>query len=224
MSRSSSQTSTSSLRTTTAHTIDVADPSVELGFVPQFDEEVDLECRNLQLQESEQRRVHFRILTRNGPLGRLGEVRFEIFDDNDLFFFVEAVLNAEDFEELKNTEELLISFDEFPNEVQTMLKESLVQSSESQVTFIEGEDGDGRLEFTQLLQLKAVEIFRLKFEASQPELVQKHVQYRYNKLAAQCAEKKLMVSEFNKQMQSRNPILLRAINGPPTVASPKKSG
>ena len=200
--------------------VETRDPSLEMGYELQFDKELSLEFRNYENQESETKMVRFRILTKpDEKTEELGYVRFEIIDDADLFFFVEAQFNPDEFEQMKKEDQLLIEFEDFPREVQTMLEDSLKPSSESEVKFVEDEDGSGVMEFNQLLDLKSVEIFRLKFVPSQPDFVGEQAQYRYSVLAFELARKKALCAEFTRQMQSKNPILLRAINS--TGKSPR---
>ena len=201
------------------------DPSVELGYEIVFDDSLSLEFRNYEKAVSEPRLVRIRILTKKWPADHekardaadenapFDEVRFEMFDDADLFFFAEASFTIDDFKQMKVADQLLISFAEFPQEVQTMLVEGSKESGdEGRVKFIEEEDGSGVMEFDEILELKSVEIFRIKFQLSDQEFAQQQAQYRYSVLAFEVARKKALVTEFHRQMQLKNPILLKAIS------------
>jgi hypothetical protein len=102
-----------------------------------------------------------------------------------------------------------------------LLKDSLKTLSEITVIFLEEGEGSGTLEFTQLLDLKAVEIFKIPFKPSNAEFIAGQVHYRYNKLSFESKRKNLMLAKFKQEMQSRNPILYRAID-PHQKTSPRK--
>lgn len=203
------------------------DPSVKRGYEIVYDDSLSLEFRSYEKAESEARLVRIRILTKKGleedqskksddddKKAPFDEVRFEMFDDADLFFFAEASFTLADFEQMKVADQLLINFADFPQEVQTMLVEGSKEGGdEGRVKFIEEEDGSGVMEFDEILDLKSVEIFRIKFSISDQEFTQEQAQYRYSRLAFEVARKKALVAEFHRQMQLKNPILLKAISG-----------
>jgi hypothetical protein len=137
-------------------------------------------------------------------------VRFEIFDDTRIYFFVQALFNAKQFAQFKARSELLIDFNDFPQEVETLLHDSLEQRSDVTVIFWE-EDDDPLLVFTQNLELLSVDIFKIKFEKPDQEFIQRQAQYRYQKMASELAYKKSMLSEFKKQLQARSPVLVKEL-------------
>jgi hypothetical protein len=82
------------------------------------------------------------------------------------------------------------------------------------VVLYEARDGSHRLEFNQVLELRAVEIFTLQFLTADDEFVNQQAQYRYEKIAYELALQKAMLAEFKKYMHSRNPVLMRSIDKP----------
>jgi hypothetical protein len=148
-------------------------------------------------------------------------VRFEILDDSDISYFVEATFDAEKFQATKNVTGLLVEFEHFATEVQTLLHESLKSRSEITATFWEEDDGSGTLEFHQLLDLKAVEILKIVFQPSSRDFVAQQVQHRYEKLRFELNRRKLMLKKFKQEMQLRNPILYKHID-PRQKSPPRK--
>ena len=218
------------------------DPSLVDGYVEAFSDEVNIEFRNFQNQESISRVVWVRILVKYSEdrkdRGQIGEIRFELFDDSDLYYFYDSTFTRELFDEMKQKDQLLIDFDSFPDEVITLLdKISVAKSTISrkddmnddddpqiQIMFIEETDPSdpsklyGTMEFLQILELKAVEIFKIHFEPSAPEFVQEQVQYRFNQINKQLAYKKAFLNEFNKQIQTKNPILYKTLTKSPKAS------
>lgn len=194
--------------------VEEQDPSLDLGYEIIYDKSLSLEFRNFERQEAESRLVHLRVLIKKDGWA-LSEVRFEMFDDADLFFFIEATITGDDFEKLKKEDQLLLEFSEFPGEVIRMLEDSMNSSDESSVKFIvEDEDeGSGVLQFDQILEIRSVEIFHIKFERSEPLFIQTQAQFRYSTLAFNVARQKAMCVELNKQMHAKNPVLLKTITG-----------
>jgi hypothetical protein len=188
--------------------------------VIKFDEEFTLEFRGQDV-DSAMRFIRFRILTHHEE-EHLTSVRFEIQDDADLYYFVESAFNEREFRRLKQANELLVDFPDFPDAVEKLLKDSLKTQSEITVIFYEEGNGTGTLEFNQLLDLRAVEIFKIRFTEAPPEFIAKQVQHRYEKLNFEFRQRKLMLAKFKQEMQSRNPILYRAID-PRLKTSPRKA-
>jgi hypothetical protein len=189
------------------------DPSLEEHDEVLFHENFTLDYRT-RANQSVPFYVHFRIITRRSESKShpLEQVKFEIFHDQDLYFFVEAVFLASQFDEFKRTSELTVEFGEFPQEVKKLLLDSAGRKSEVTSTLWEEEESDKpTLVFTQLLDLRAVEIFRISFQKPGPEFIDQQAQYRYEKLAYELQCKRLMLSEFKRFMQSRNPVLMRSM-------------
>jgi hypothetical protein len=192
-----------------------SDPSVEDGGEVVFDDELTLEFR---VDGSAQWLVHFRIITRSSDdvAGRrLEQVRFEIFTDADVYFYAQSVIDAEQFAQLKIDGELLVDFEDFPREVERLLRESQAAQSEMIVTYERDDDGVQSLEFRQQLELTAVPIFSLKFEAPGGEFLHQQAQYRYERLGYDLACKNAMLDEFKRYMHSRSPLVMRSIDGSP---------
>jgi hypothetical protein len=190
--------------------------------VTEFDEEFTLEFREKGCDVV--RFIRFRILTRHEKVGdvqALTSVRFEILDDADAYDIVEAAFGEREFRRLKESNALLVDFKEFPGAVQTLLKDSEKSGTEITVKFWKEGGGTGTLEFSQLLELKAIGILNITFTRASPEFISKQVQYRYEKLAFELKRKKLMLAKLKQEMQSRNPILYRAID-PHQKTSPRK--
>lgn len=178
-----------------------------------YDKEISLQFRNSENQETLDRVVRLRIMTYKEDT-ILKQMKFEILDDSDLYYFVESILDEEKFQLLKKEFQLNIDFDSFPDETRFMLDDSQTTGGETQVVFIEENDGSGIMQFSQALDLKSVEVLKLKFELVDSEFVQKQVQYRFDQMRAFLDKNKAILTEFNKQMHSKSPILLKSINNP----------
>jgi hypothetical protein len=190
------------------------DPSQTADTKVIFNKEIQLEFRRYRDEsegDCETRLVWVRIMSE--PT----HVRFEIMDDANLYFLVESVVDEEEFDKLRVANELSIEFGGLAEEVTHLLTESAVQGSGMQVTYFDENDGTGSLIITQSLAVKSVEIFKIAFRPASSELIEAHVQYRFQKLGLALYEKKLQLLEFNKTLRSQNPMLLRVI------ASPSKS-
>jgi hypothetical protein len=187
------------------------DPSFNIAPQVFFDQELGLEFRNPDVQVAETRMVRLRMLMRRDGSGNLEALRFEIFDDSDLYYFLEATVTPQDFAQMKEEDQLLIGFEDLAGEMKSILLDSLSPNSKKQVIFMENQDGGGSLEFAEMLELKAVDFFKVWFSPSPPDFVQKQAQYRYNRYACDLSSRKFMIHQFAKYLESRNPILFRAL-------------
>jgi hypothetical protein len=203
-----------------------SDPSIGADDEVVYDEEFSLECR-IEGDDSASASsfVHFRIIAHrpsDGETRKLESVRFEIFNDSDLYFFIESVFDAAKFEQLRASSELLVAFDDFPGEVAKLLRDSQSGKSVVNAALYEAQDGSRRLELNQLLDLRAIEIFKLQFDAADSSFIDQQAQYRYERLAYALALKKQMLAELKKYMHSRNPVLMKAIEGR-GIKTPKRA-
>lgn len=170
--------------------------------------------------ESSTKTVWFRILTKKSedrkPSKPFDSVKYEVFDDSNLYFFYESVFDEQQFKKMKAEDQLLIDFYEFPNNVIDLLDESDNSDSQTQITFEQDTENANSmiLEFKQILELKSVEIFRLKFVLSDSEFINRQVQYRYNQMANKLAYKKEFLTVLNQQLQIKNPRLATLIKNP----------
>lgn len=193
------------------------DPSISFGYEITYDKELSLEFRNPQNEESENKFVRVRVLV-SKENKVLKEVKLEVMDDGKLFFLVESVFTEETFKTMSEEHELRISFDGFPVEIANMLDQSLSTNEESYtVTFVENNDNTFTMNFLQMTEFKAVEIFSLNFVPSNDDLIQLHAQYRYTQMFNQLQLKKKMLQEFKSQMESKNPTLLKTMNSSRTA-------
>jgi hypothetical protein len=181
-------------------------PTDELFFEHEFALEFRAASDGLQ-----SRFIRFRIInTRDEVSKDLMSVRFEICDDADLYFCLTSTVTNDDFEKLKATTGFLIPFSEFPAE----LKSLLVHGSQirTDITVCYWEDGDrGVLEFNQLFELRAIEIFKLHFTAIDPQELTGHVQYRYDKLSFDLAQKRAILHETTRLIHARIPVIFRKV-------------
>lgn len=198
---------------------DNIDPSLRnTGYEMIFCKSINLEFRvyneTVDTNDSGTKAVWVRVFTKKGDNNKMSDVKFEVMDDADLYFFYESVFNNESFNKMKEEDQLLIDFSEFPNNVMELLNESESSDSQTQITFVRENNNTMTMEFLQILELKAVEIFKLKFEPSNPEFVQDQVQFRYNKIKELLKYKKEFLTEFDRQVQSKNPILAKSLKSP----------
>ncbi|OHT05379.1 hypothetical protein TRFO_05966 [Tritrichomonas foetus] len=192
------------------------------GFSCIFNNELNLEFRNFQTQESISKVVNLRLLVKFG--NDLEQVRFEVSDDSDLYYYFESIFDRDQFNQMKEQDQLTIDFEDFPIEVMNLLQDCQNNDSETQVTFVEENDPSdpskiyATMEFLQILELKAVEIFRIRFTPSDPEFVQDQVQYRFDQITQKLAYKKAYLKEFDNQFKTKNPILYRTVaKGPRSI-------
>lgn len=207
------------LKLTYAMNQDNIDPSLRnTGYEMLYCKSINLEFRvyseTSESNESGTKAVWVRIFTKKGDNNKISEVRFEVMDDADLYFFYESVFDENTFNEMKDEDQLLINFSEFSNNVTELLNESESSDSQTQITFVQENNNTMTMEFLQILELKAVEIFKIKFIPSNPEFVQDQVQFRYNKIKELLKYKKEFLTEFDRQVQSKNPILARSLKSP----------
>ena len=185
-----------------------------------FDKTINVEFRRMPENDTESRILLIRIyeiwekLQSKNDSGKedqpdkmkLNRVNIEIIDDTDLFGFCHSIISRDQFEQMKSEHELNIEFEDFSKEIGTLLDEqNQNKQTEYLVTFIANEDNTKSLEFNEVLELRAVEIFTLQFtQPESNELIQK-AQQRFNEVKRELQRKTMEFKLLQDELKS-NPI------------------
>lgn len=182
------------------------DPSVANGFDIKFNKEIIYKC------SGKEKIYRTRILTSVGEDSVLNEVRFELFDDENIDFLYECSLTQEEYEEFKSSNQLTIPFDNFANSVQVLLENSVKKADEFECRFAENaEDETASIKFYQKLRLRKVDIFGLDFHRSVKEFIEAQAQSRFNRLKNELSHKRREYNEIIKKIQSKNPTIAKRL-------------
>lgn len=182
------------------------DPSVTNGFEIKFNREI------IYKNSGRDKIYRTRILTSTDEEGTLNEVRFELFDDENIDFLYECSLTAAEYEDFKAANQLTIPFENFANSVQLLLENSVKKVEEFECRFAENvEEEAASIKFYQKLRLRQVEIFGLDFHRSDKEFIEAHAQSRFNRLKNELSHKRREYEEILKKIQAKNPTIAKRL-------------
>jgi len=182
------------------------DPTCANGFKSVFDREIiyKVDGKNVIYRT--------RILNLYVDNNQLSEVRFELFNDDDINFLYDSSLTANEYEQFQKENQLTIKFEGFGQSVQTLLENSVKNPKEYECKFTFSEDKEtASIEFFQTLRLRKVEIFGLQFHRSEKEFIEAQAQYRFNKYKSELEKKKREYDEIIRKIEAKNPSIAKRI-------------
>lgn len=144
----------------------------------------------------------------------LNSVRLQLSDDQRLDFLYEADYGSEEFERLREEQQLEIEFDDFPNVIRKLMTTIIQQGDD---TLNEGDykiafkdtDSDGIcLIISQKIDICTVEIFRLEFIQITGERVQKIAQSRFDDISKKLKAIEIEYKDTIKRIERQAPKLI----------------
>jgi hypothetical protein len=192
------------------------DPSVADGGEIVWDQGLELAFRRYDDDfadgESDRREIRFRIIVKSsGDPDWIPVIKFEIMDDDQLYFFVESVIDRRGFANLKARNNLSVDFDEFAREVQDLLSASLDLSSGVHLSYVELRGGKSVLSVTETSNMKSSELLQLEFSPVDTPFLGDQIQYRFLQLRRELHIQEFRMAEFTRQMRIRCPNSLKVI-------------
>lgn len=187
-----------------ADEITLFDPDAIEGYVESFNKEIPLTFKNGD-EKTVSMVVRIRVLQK-GDSENLESIKIEMFNDEDLTFFQECIIEKEQFSEMreKTLKNCRIEFEKMPSSIIELLENSVRKAEQYSIQYLE-KGGSGSLLFMQSLRLRSVEIFRLEFQASSDEFTKKQAQFRFRKLQIELQNRSAELDRnYNYIMQRRS--------------------
>lgn len=181
------------------------DPTIANGYKPVFDREIVYKVGD----KNAIYRTRILSLTDDDSLS---EIRFELFNDDDINFLYECSLTSSEYQDFQKENQLTIKFEGFADSVITLLENSVKKPKEYECRFSFSEEkGTATIKFFQTLRLRKVEIFGLEFHVSEKEFIEAHAQHRFNKFKNELAQKKRAYEETIRKIEAKNPSIAKRI-------------
>ena len=137
----------------------------------------------------------------------LNNFRIQITSDINVFFVYQASFSRETFQELKESQQLDVEFNSFPD----VLKE-MFSSKEYSVLFSFEDENKASLKFQQKLKFKVVDILAIDLSSASIELIQQIVQYRFTQLKNENAAIKSQLDNVFAMLKIKDPSMLRKMS------------
>ena len=183
------------------------DPSVANGYTIFFNREIRYKVDGNDVI------YRTRILNFIDENQKLTEVRFELFNDDDIDFLYESSVAANEYDSFKEENQLTIPFEQFSNSVKSLLENSVKNAQDYECRFEFSDDKESAsIKFFQKLRLRKVEIFELTFGKSDPEFIKDHAQARFNRYKNELSQKKNEYDRIIGKIAAKNPSIAERID------------
>jgi len=137
------------------------------------------------------------------------QVRIEVTSDSDLFFFFHHWATPSNFNEIKESQKLQISFREYPAVCIKSLNKC--ESEKHSLVFTIRDDNSGALSVYMEGEVKKLEIMSFEFECCPEEIIRQHITYRYGSIRSKIAMMEGRMQDINEIVKMKNPSLLLQI-------------
>ena len=193
------------------------DPSVANGYTIFFNREIRYKVDGADVI------YRTRILNLFDENKKLTEVRFELFNDDDIDFLYDSSVAANEYDQFKQENQLTIPFEQFANSVKSLLENSVKNPTDYECKFAFSDEG-ATISFFQKLRLRKVEIFELAFTKSDPEFIKDQAQSRFNRYKFELSQKKAEYDRIISKICERNPSIAERIDSAVIKLVEEKTG
>ncbi|OMJ90010.1 hypothetical protein SteCoe_7687 [Stentor coeruleus] len=202
--------------------IEDMDPSLSEGHHVSYDREVPLELR-IQDSNSGPQEVGTleSIKTKLLVLGEDSNprhIKLELTSENDIFFHYINSIDEAAFNNIQQSQKLMIEFSELPTILVRMLNACIKEPHSFLAVLVMHRDGRARLDFIQNIEYKFIELLSLDFVATSEELVRQQITFRYNTVKSKTAVLQARLQDISALVKVKNPSLLLQLQ-----KNPKKS-
>ncbi|CDJ50958.1 hypothetical protein, conserved [Eimeria brunetti] len=192
--------------------IDEMDPSLGKSHVPTdghgilYEREVPCELR---MQEGSKAPQDVgRLEPIRGEETNPQEVRIELASENDLFFHYTHVVDEKAFQQMQQSQKLMIEFADYPHVLMKMLNSCIREPQSFLAVFIMETTGKGRLDFIKNMEYKFIELLSCDFHQSSEEVIRQQMSFRYNALKSKLALMHARLHDIGALVKVKSPSLL----------------
>ena len=208
--------------------IEEKDPSMSEGHKILYDREIPfeliLEDSNGPQEVASFETLRCKILlggVENNPI----QIRLELSCENDLFFHFTSDIDEETFKIMKESQKLNANYPEFSNLVKKLFNNCINDPQSYKALFIIQKEGTAKLDFTQNIEYKVIELLSIDFVNSPDETVRKQISYRYNAIRTKLELVQNRIQAISNIVKIKNPSLLLQIQkAPARLNMTSKSG
>ena len=196
--------------------IDKRDPSIEIGLIKTYEEEVPFEIR-IHHENIEKEKSIFELLickifvTQEVNKNKDFIIKFEIASDKDLFFYYSTEINQSSFEQIQRQQKLICDIIKFYDLLIKYLDLCIEQNKKFLVVFNIYEDKMAKLEIMENLEYKFAELINLNFSPVSKDFIHKQIIYRYNSMRGLFDMTQNRINIINGVLKDTNPSLISEV-------------
>jgi hypothetical protein len=196
--------------------IDNRDPSLEIGLIKIYEEEVPFEIR-IHHENLEKEKSIFELLlckifvTQEVNKNKDFIIKFEIASDKDLFFYYSTEINRNSFEQIQRQQKLICNIVKFYDLLIKYLDLCIEQNQKFMAVFNIQQDKMGKLEIMENLEYKFAELINLDFSPVSKDFINKQIIYRYNSMRGLFDMTQNRIDIINGVLKGSDPSLISEI-------------
>ena len=196
--------------------IDKRDPSIEIGLIKTYEEEVPFEIR-IHHENIEKEKSIFELLlckifvTQEVNKNKDFIIKFEIASDKDLFFYYSTEINQSSFEQIQRQQKLICDIIKFYDLLIKYLDLCIEQNKKFMAVLNIKEDKMAKLEIMENLEYKFAELISLNFSPVSKDFIHKQIIYRYNSMRGLFDMTQNRINIINGVLKDTNPSLISEV-------------
>ena len=196
--------------------IDNKDPSIEIGLIKIYEEEVPFEIR-IHHENIEKEKSIFELLickifvTQEVNKNKDFIIKFEIASDKDLFFYYSTEINKSSFEQIQRQQKLICDIIKFYDLLIKYLDLCIEQNKKFLAVFNIYEDKMAKLEIMENLEYKFAELINLNFSPVSKDFINKQIIYRYNSMRGLFDMTQNRINIINEVLKDTDPSLISEV-------------
>ena len=195
--------------------IDFKDPSLDDQLVKIYEEEVPFEIRTEDENLSENEKSIFqnllcKIFSTDESIEQIN-VKIEIANDKDLFFYYSCEIDSTLFDEIKENQKLTCNFNDFP-ELLIKYFDFCIKDQKSYLAVMNiKSDKKAVMELLENLEYKFVELININFVPASDDLIREQISYRYNSMRATHEITQSRIEIINGVLKDHDPQLINEV-------------
>lgn len=195
--------------------IDFKDPSLDDQLVKIYEEEVPFEIRTEDENLSENEKSVFqnllcKIFSTDESIEQIN-VKIEIANDKDLFFYYSCEIDSTLFDEIKENQKLTCNFNDFP-ELLIKYFDFCIKDQKSYLAVMNiKSDKKAVMELLENLEYKFVELININFVPASDDLIREQISYRYNSMRATHEITQSRIEIINGVLKDHDPQLINEV-------------
>ena len=188
-----------------------------------FNKEIELEKREVKDKSVEATFANLKIWETYKD-EKLQFVDISLAFDSDMFSYLKAHYDINSFNQLKESQQLCIEFEQFSSEVVQLIEQSQKRHThipsktdvqvENAVYFLTASETSGSLLFIDILSFKHVEIFNIPFFQANEEESRQQAQEKFTKVKGELSAYTLKLKLLNGEIRKQCPFMFEYIKKP----------
>lgn len=185
------------------------DPSLINNYILVYKRDCPFEIRSKQKDTKEEigslEAMKVRIFVKKNSQD-ISDIKIELINDNDLFFHYIHEIDLNSFSDIKQEQDLLINFNEYPSLLMQTLNDC-VNASETHIAILIIKKDKAQLNFLKSLKYKFVELMKVDFKKTSEEVAKKLLTYRFKALKTKLVLTEARIEEIKTVLKVKNPPL-----------------